>query len=247
MSQPFGNGGSRPGNRMSLAQEMLWSAAGGRHSIEEFSHAAAQMEGRAASGARLLVPPDLITAAQRVRVMTAMQAAVAELGCFDVTITSVTKRARIRRNIFYQYFKNKEHCFTASYHLTGKLLVGRMETAASRQGGDWEDRLLAAISELLYFSTYEPVGIRALLAGRNAAYAVKYHDSLLEEFSRGLAALAKSGTGRVPDEVMLDAVVGGVEYLLFSAVHRSDPGDLQQLAGEMAAFCARPIVGVPSA
>lgn len=247
MSQLFGNSGSRPGNRMSLAQEMLWSAAGGRHSIEEFFHAVEQMEGRSSGRRQLLVPPDLVTAVQRVRVMIAMQAAVAALGSFEFTVASVVKRARVSRRIFYQYFDNKEHCFIASYHLTGKLLIGRMETAASRQGGDWEDRLLATISELLYFSTYEPVGIRALLAGRNAAYAAKYHDALLEDLSRSLGALAKSGTGRIPDEVMLDAVVGGVEYLLFSALNKSDPGDLQPLAAEMAAFCARPIAGVPSA
>lgn len=246
MSQVFGNGGRRPGNRMSLAQEMLWTAAGGRYSLEDFSLAVARMEGTAPRGAQL-VPPDLITAAQRVRVMTGMLAAITELSWFNVNIESVTKRARVARNVFYQYFESKEHCFVVAYQLTGKLLVGRMGTAASRRGGDWEERLRGAIAELLYFAAYEPVGMHALLAGRNALCAQRHHDALLEQLAQRLGKLAKEGTGTAADEVTLGAVVGGVEYLLYCALDRLTPAELTDLAPEVASFCLRPIAGLPRA
>lgn len=239
MSQQFGDVQIAPEpGRMSLAQEMLWSAVGGLCSPEQFAIAVEQMEGKGPKSARSVrrIPPDLVTAAQRVRLIVALMKAVAERDYFSVNVEAVTKGAHTGRNVFYRYFENIADCFLTAYEDSSTLLRGRIQTAISKASDDWEDRLRAGLVELVYFATYETAAARTLLAGREALCAAGQRDELLDHFARCLGVLIQEGAGTAPGRIVLSAAVGGIEQRPRSSLQKPEPGDLSHLVPELTAF-----------
>ncbi len=74
---------------------------------------------------------------QRERLIAGLATAVAEKGYRAVTITDITKEARVSRRVFYENFEGKEECFLAAF----EVVVGAHPRAGG--GGSRVDRRLA--------------------------------------------------------------------------------------------------------
>src|SRR3954467_7324870 len=129
-------------DRVELSQEMLLAALGDSWSSADVSAAAELLsggEGQFPSGMRSL-PPDLVSAVQRERLLAAMLRATAEIGYREVSVQDVLERAGVSRPTFYEHFENKEDCFLAAFDTAVARLPKRLE-AAAEPGEGWRERL----------------------------------------------------------------------------------------------------------
>ena len=76
---------------------------------------------------------------QRERLIAGLATAVAEKGYRAVTITDITKQARVSRRVFYENFEGKEECFLAAF----EVVVGHIRELAAEAVAaidDWPQR-----------------------------------------------------------------------------------------------------------
>ena len=76
---------------------------------------------------------------QRERLIAGLATAVAEKGYRAVTITDITKAARVSRRVFYENFEGKDECFLAAF----EVVVGHIRELAEEAVGtidEWPGR-----------------------------------------------------------------------------------------------------------
>ena len=240
---------SVPYDRIQLSQETLLSAIGGDWPPEQVEAALELLggsSGKFPSGIRKL-PPDLIRAVQRERLLVAMLNAAADLGYSETNVQDVIDRAGVSRPTFYEHFSNKEDCFLAAFDTSAERLRKLVNTAA-RQGGDvWRDRIRLGLEALLRFASHEPDTARTIVVEARAASAaaVRRRVELLDEFARCLDLEAREllpGTVSQTD-LTASGIVGGVESLLYSRLCKHEYDQLEALLPSLMYFVVLPYEG----
>jgi AcrR family transcriptional regulator len=238
-----------PFNRIQLSQETLLAAIGDDWPPEQVEAALellASGSGRFPTGVRKL-PPELIRAIQRERLIVAMLSAVAELGYLGTNVQDVIDRAGVSRPTFYEHFSNKEDCFLAAFDTSAERLRKKLD-AAVRKGGDvWRNRVRFALETLLRFAAKEPETARTMVVEARAASeaAVKRRVELMDEFARCLDRQAQE---LLPDGVpqgplTASGIVGGVESLLYSRLCKQEYERIEELLPSLMYFVVLPYEG----
>lgn len=238
-----------PFDRIQLSQETLLAAIGEDWPPEQVQAAVellANSSGRFPSGVRKL-PPDLIRAIQRERLIVAMLNAAAELGYLETNVQDVIDRAGVSRPTFYEHFSNKEDCFLAAFDTSAERLRKTIE-AAARKGGDvWRDRVRFGLEALLRFAAREPDTARTMVveARAGSATAVKRRVELMDEFARCLQTQAEELLPETASRTRLTAsgIVGGVESLLYSRLCKQEHDQLESLLPSLMYFVVLPYEG----
>ncbi|MFL5898266.1 MAG: TetR/AcrR family transcriptional regulator [Solirubrobacterales bacterium] len=240
---------SVPSDRFQLSQESLLAAIGDGWPPEQVEAALellASSSGKFPPGTRRL-PPDLIKAIQRERLIIAMLDAVSELGYLGTNVQDVLDRAGISRPTFYEHFANKEDCFLAAFDTSAERLRKNLD-AAIRKGGDvWRDRVRYGLEALLRFAMREPETARTMVVEARAASAtaVRRRVELMDEFARCLDEQARellpdSGS---PTPLTASGIVGGVESLLYSRLCKEEYEGLEGLLPSLMYFVVLPYEG----
>lgn len=192
------------------------------------------------------MPPELIAAVQRERVLAAMLRATNELTYREVTVQDVLERAGVSRPTFYEHFENKEDCFLAAFDAASARLRVHLEVAASA-GETWRQSLRAALSALLGFASEDLDAAISLIVDARAACpaALQRRDELLDHFAACLdeRVRAEGSTGAQPSAVAAAGIVGGVEALLYSRLYRGETDDLESLLPALMYFAVLPYEG----
>jgi AcrR family transcriptional regulator len=236
-------------NRIQLSQETLLAAIGDDWPPEQVQAALdllANSSGKFPSGVRKL-PPDLIRAIQRERLIVAMLNAAAELGYLGTNVQDVIDRAGVSRPTFYEHFSNKEDCFLAAFDTSAQRLRRKVE-AAARKGGDvWRDRVRFGLEAVLRFVSREPDTARTMVVEARAASsnAVRRRVELMDEFARCLQAEAEK---MLPVDVQhgpvtASGIVGGVESVLYSRLCRQNYDEFESLLPSLMYFVVLPYEG----
>jgi AcrR family transcriptional regulator len=110
------------------------------------------------------LPPDLVRANQRRRLLEAAAAALAEQGYGRLTAARVTELAGVSSRTFYQHFEDLWACLLASYEAEAAHLCEKIEVACEATGDDRRERAGAGISAGLTFLADEPAVARLLSA-----------------------------------------------------------------------------------
>lgn len=233
-------------NRIVLSEERLASAVGDRWSKEELSEAVdllARADGRFPAGVRTL-PPDLIRAVQRERLLEAMLCTVTEAGYRSLTVQDVLARAGISRPTFYEQFEDKEACFLAAFDAAAERLRDRLRAAAAGKG-DWRERLRATLTELARFVGEEPEAARTLIVEARASSAdgLRRRDELLDSFAAWVDDLAREELEEPPSALAAVGVVGGIESVLYARLRRGEGGDLESLVPALMYFAVLAYAG----
>lgn len=235
-------------DRIQLSQEILVAAIGDDWPLDQVEAAIELLvnsEGRFPAGVRKL-PPELVKAVQRERLVFAMLTAAAELGYRDTNVQDVIDRAGVSRPTFYEHFANKEDCFLAAFDTSAARLRSKVDAAASQAGESWRDRLRGSLEALIEFALAEPQTARTLIVEARAASAdaVMRRVELLEHFATCLDAevreLLPPGSF---SEVTAAGVVGGVEALLYARLCKEDLDNLEQLLPSLMYFAVLPYEG----
>jgi len=236
-------------NRIQLSQETLLTSIGDDWPPEQVQAALdllANSSGKFPSGVRKL-PPDLIRAIQRERLIVAMLKAAAELGYLGTNVQDVIDRAGVSRPTFYEHFSNKEDCFLAAFDTSAERLRKKVD-AAARQGGEvWRDRIRFGLQALLRFASREPETARTMIVEARAAStaAVRRRVELMDEFARCLQAEAEELLPKQPSPSAMTAsgIVGGVESVLYSRLCRQEFDQLEALLPSLMHFVVLPYEG----
>lgn len=234
--------------RVELSQEMLLAALGDGWPQADVSAAAELLsggEGQFPSGIRSL-PPDLVSAVQRERLLAAMLRATAELGYREVSVQDVLERSGVSRPTFYEHFENKEACFLAAFDAAARRLRTRLE-AAAEPGQGWRECLRLSLEELLRFVSEDPDAATSLIVDARAAspQALARRDALLDHFSACLDAQVRADapTGEAPSAIAAAGIVGGIEALLYSRLNRGETDGLTELLPSLMYFAVLPYEG----
>ena len=92
---------------------------------------------------------------QRERLVGGLVEAITEHGYNAVTITDVTKAARVSRRAFYENFKSKEECFIAAFEIVVEHVRALVADAVAPVE-DWPHEVIAAFRTLLDYFSAEP-------------------------------------------------------------------------------------------
>ncbi|HEX3909253.1 MAG TPA: TetR/AcrR family transcriptional regulator [Solirubrobacteraceae bacterium] len=177
-------------------------------------------------------------ARQRLRLAAAMIECVAEDGYRATRVADVIARAGVSRKTFYEHFDNKEDCLLATFDLISEEAMRRVESAY-REAQGWPGRVEAAIRALFEAAIENPGALRLSLleiAAVGPAGIARRERSIerYESFIRDALELAP-GEGEVSD-VMLKAVAGGLNRVLYRRVLRADAEELRALVPDLAAW-----------
>ncbi len=238
-----------PFDRIQLSQETLLAAIGGDWPPEQVEAALdllANSSGKFPSGVRKL-PPELIRAVQRERLIVAMLNAAADLGYLETNVQDVIDRAGVSRPTFYEHFANKEDCFLAAFDTSAERLRKTVRVAL-RNGGDvWRDRVRAGLQALLRFASHEPDTARTMVVEARAASAtaVRRRVELLDVFAQ---CLDSEDRELLPDHrsntpLTASGIVGGVESLLYSRLCKQEYDQLESLLPSLMYFVVLPYEG----
>ncbi len=235
--------------RIQLSQETLLTAIGDDWPPEQVEVALellANSTGKFPSGVRKL-PPDLIRAIQRERLIVAMLNAAAELGYLETNVQDVIDRAGVSRPTFYEHFSNKEDCFLAAFDTSAERLRRKIDAAARRGGENWRDRIRFSLEELLSFASNEPKTARTMVVEARAAsaVAVRRRVELMDEFADCLQSQAEN---LLPDHgsqprLTASGIVGGIESLLYSRLCKQEYDQLESLLPSLMYFVILPYEG----
>lgn len=238
-----------PCERIQLNQETLLAAVGDNWPPEQIEAALdllANSSGKFPSGVRRL-PPELIRAIQRERLLGAMLNATAELGYLETNVQDVIDRAGVSRPTFYEHFSNKEDCFLAAFDSSAERLR-KLVHGAARDGGEvWRERVRRGLEALLEFARQEPDTARTLIVEARAASAtaVRRRVELLDDFARCLDEEARQLLPGAPPKnaVTASGIVGGVESLLYSRLCKQEYDRLEALLPSLMYFVVLPYEG----
>jgi AcrR family transcriptional regulator len=240
---------SVPTDRIQLTQETLLAAIGDDWPPDQVQAAVellANSSGRFPAGVRRL-PPDLIRAVQRERLIVAMLSAAADLGYLETNVQDVIDRAGVSRPTFYEHFTNKEDCFLAAFDTSAERLRKKVDVAAGRGGDVWRDRVRYSLEALVGFASREPHTARTLVVEARAASAtaVRRRVELLDHFARCLQTQAQEllPEGRPRGDLTAAAIVGGVESLLYSRLCKQEYDQLESLLPSLMYFVVLPYEG----
>lgn len=234
-----------------LSREKLASAVGDRWSEEELHEAVSLLtraDGRFPAGVRTL-PPGLVKAVQRERLLAAMIDAVTDIGYNALTVQNVLTRAGISRPTFYEQFEDKEDCFLAAFDAAAKRLRERVEVAVAATAPTWRARLRAGIAELLRFIADEPEEARMVIveARASSAQGLRRRDELLDRFAACIDALVREDLDETPSAIAAAGVVGGIESVLYARLQKGETEDLEALLPSLMYFAVLAYAGQEAA
>ncbi len=183
---------------------------------------------------------------QRERLIAGLATAVAEKGYRAVTITDITKQARVSRRVFYANFEGKEECFLAAFEV---VVAHVEELARDATAGieSWPQQAIAATRAVLAFLAAEPDLARLCLVESQAAgpaVSARFHEAVHEAvpyIERGRAERAASARELPPTTE--ESTVGALAMLASRKVAAGEAAKLEDLLPEFAEFILAPYLG----
>jgi AcrR family transcriptional regulator len=186
---------------------------------------------------------------QRERLIAGLATAVAEKGYRAVTITDITKEARVSRRVFYENFEGKEECFLAAF----EVVVGHIRELAGEavaSSDDWPQQAVAAARTVLAFFAEEPDLARLCLVESQAAgptVSARFHEAVHEVVPYLEQGRAVRGGGRELPATTEESTIGALVMLASRKVAGGETAQLEDLLPEFAEFILTPYLGAEDA
>jgi AcrR family transcriptional regulator len=182
---------------------------------------------------------------QRERLIAGLAGAVAEKGYAAVTLTDVTKQAKVSRRVFYANFESKEQCFLAAFEVVvdhlRELVAGAVEGIAG-----WPDRAIVASRTVLAFLASEPDLARLCLVesrGAGPAVTARFNEAVGEMVPLlRLGRAEREGERPLPDSTE-DSTIGSLVSLVYRKAAAGEAERLENLLPDCVEFVLSPYLG----
>lgn len=189
------------------------------------------------------IPADLVRAHQRLRLLEAAAAALAEQGYGRITAARVTELAGVSSRTFYQHFEDLWACLLAAYENEAGRLCQEIETACTalveERGpiaeADRRGRACTGIAAALGFLAAEPEVARLLSAEpppQIGALATARRD-LVERLGEMLRAVLTDPDGATPLPGLERRLIGAALALVSTRATSGEPRRLRELEPEL--------------
>jgi AcrR family transcriptional regulator len=187
---------------------------------------------------------------QRERLIAGLATAVAEHGYNAVTITHITKAAKVSRRVFYENFEGKEECFLAAFDVVAEHVRELGAEAAAAQG-DWPHQAIEATRAVLGFFAEEPDLARLCLVESSSAgpaVAARFRAAVdaVEPFLAKGRGKRASGERPLPDSTE-ETVLGALASLASRKVAAGEADRFPDLLPDFAEFILAPYLGAAEA
>lgn len=190
------------------------------------------------------IPADLVRAHQRLRLIEAAAAALAEQGYGRITAARVTELAGVSSRTFYQHFEDLWACLLAAYENEAARLCEGIEAACRElveQRGpvaeaDRRGRARTGIAAAIELLAAEPNVTRLLSAEpppQIAALATARRD-LVERLGALLRGVLADPSGATPLPGLERRLIGAALALVSTRAASGDPRRLRELEPELA-------------
>jgi AcrR family transcriptional regulator len=182
---------------------------------------------------------------QRVRLLDATFAVVAEDGYKRMTARRVSGRAGVSNKTFYDLFTDREDCFLAAFDQAVDQLASVVIPAYESEK-EWAARVRAALGALLEFLDREPalrllVFVEALGAGprvlERRAGVLRDLESVVDQGLAGVKA------GRALPPLTAEGVAGAAFSVIHTRLLEQRPGPLTELLSPLMATIVLPYRG----
>jgi AcrR family transcriptional regulator len=189
-------------------------------------------------------PGELVVAHQRDRILAAAIGLFAERGFAETTLSQITKRAQIAWPTLYRCFASKEEIYLVAFDRSVRLATERLAGVASADYV-WADRTSAAVETLVGSIAGDPArGTLCLVEFRAAGLpAYERYQAVTDQ----LASALREGRELDPDlrrpDGLEEMIVGGLAWLIESALRANDIARLRLLIPEMIQLALAPYVG----
>jgi AcrR family transcriptional regulator len=186
---------------------------------------------------------------QRERLIAGLAGAVAEHGYQAVTITHITKEAKVSRRVFYENFEGKEGCFLAAF----EVVVGHIRELAAEAVAavaDWPQRAIAASRAVLAFLASEPDLARLCLVesqGAGPAVAARFHEAVHEAVPLLEQGRTERDRGRELPPTTEESTIGALVMLCSRKIAAGEAEQLEDLLPDFAEFILAPYLGAEEA
>lgn len=190
-----------------------------------------------------------VTLNQRERLIGGLAQAVSEHGYNAVTITHITKVARVSRRAFYENFESKEDCFLAAFDIVVDHILA-LSAEAVGPTDDWPQEVIAAFRATLGFLAAEPDLAHLCLVeslGAGPTVAQRFQETVY-----GFTPLLERGrTMRENDrplpETTENSLIGALVNLASRSIIAGEAEKLEQLLPDFVEFALAPYLGAAEA
>lgn len=186
---------------------------------------------------------------QRERLIAGLATAVAEKGHRAVTITDITKQARVSRRVFYANFESKDECFLAAFEVVVNH-VRDLASEAAAQVDDWPAKSVAVARVALEFFAAEPDLARLCLVESQAAGAAvsgRFHEAVLEAAPYLERGRAERSRDRDLPPTTEESTIGALTMLVSRRVAAGQAETLAELLPDFTEFILAPYLGAEQA
>jgi AcrR family transcriptional regulator len=186
---------------------------------------------------------------QRERLISGLATAVAGRGYQAVTITHITKQARVSRRVFYANFESKEECFLAAF----EVVAGHIrELAAAATAGleGWPQQAVSATRAVLAFLAAEPDLARLCLVESQSAGAevsARLHEAVHEAVPFLERGRVERPSGPDLPPTTEESTIGAMVMLASRKVAAGEATQLEDLLPDFAEFILAPYLGADEA
>jgi AcrR family transcriptional regulator len=173
---------------------------------------------------------------QRERLYGAMVAVVDEGGYEGMRVGRVAARAGVSRSALYEYFRDRQECFLATFEALVDDGIATLTEAYEDGPGPPEQRLLRALDALIELLVAQPAAgrlcfLEAYAAGPPAAALRERATDALEGLVWRTAA-EMPRRRQMPEEV-LGGIVGGIRIVIQTRLRRRTEHELRAIAPEL--------------
>jgi AcrR family transcriptional regulator len=186
---------------------------------------------------------------QRERLIAGLATAVAEKGYRAVTITDITKAARVSRRVFYENFEGKDECFLAAFEVVVRH-IRELGVEAVAPIDDWPQRAIAAARAVLAFFAEEPALSRLCLVESQAAgpaVSARFHEAVHEVVPYLEQGRAERSEERPLPPTTEESTLGALVLLASRKVAAGEAEQLMDLLPDFAEFTLAPYLGAEAA
>lgn len=179
------------------------------------------------------LPPDIVAAYQRERLLAATIDLVAKRGYRGTSIDHIVKSARVGYVAFYELFEGKEDCFLAAFQRIVEETSEALAAAVAAET-EWPQQICAALDTLLDLVAADPararVGLIEVQAAGRKAYA-RYEEAIDSAIPKLREGRAVSAEASKLSDTLEEAIIGGIAWILHQRLVK---GEIEKTGGVLA-------------
>jgi AcrR family transcriptional regulator len=192
------------------------------------------------------IPPELVLANQRERLLSAATETFAGQGYAALSVRDVIQRARVSRATFYVIFDSKLDVVLAAQQHALEALEAAISAACAAQR-DWPRALAAAVGAALDFASRFPAHARLLLASSHASpepelarQGLALQERLLQLIREGAA---RCPSARHPEPLAEQAALGAALSIVANRFAAGEAASLPELRTDITRIILTPYLG----